>query len=238
MSWTRTAALILTASLALTGCAGQDDDDPVGEGRTPEEVMELAKETLDETSGVRIELDSDGLPDDLDQTVLVSAAGVGVHPASFEGELVGRAFGLTEDGDVIAIDGTVWLDLPILLGPGFHEIDPAEYGAPDPSQLIAAEGGLSDLFVETADLEEGEEIRGGDDNTEVLTEYSGTLTGDQVRQIIPSADGDSFEVLYQVTSGGELRSAEITGEFYDGTDDTTYTLTLTEYGTEQDISAP
>ncbi len=238
MSPMRTAALLLAGSLALTGCVGQDDDEPVGADRTPQEVMELAKETLDETSGIRIELTSDGLPDDLDQVVLESAAGTAVHPASFEGELVGRAFGLTEEGEVIAIDGTVWLDLPILLGPGFHDIDPAEYGAPDPSQLIATEGGLSDLLLETGDLDEGEEIRGGEDNEEVLTEYSGTLSGDQVQLIIPSADGDAFDVKYEITSDGELRSVEITGEFYDGTDDTTYTLELTEYGTEKDISAP
>ncbi len=238
MSPMRTAALLLAGSLALTGCVGQDDDEPVGADRTPQEVMELAKETLDETSGIRIELTSDGLPDDLDQVVLESAAGTAVHPASFEGELVGRAFGLTEEGEVIAIDGTVWLDLPILLGPGFHDIDPAEYGAPDPSQLIATEGGLSDLLLETGDLDEGEEIRGGEDNEEVLTEYSGTLSGDQVQLIIPSADGDAFNVKYEITSDGELRSVEITGEFYDGTDDTTYTLELTEYGTEKDISAP
>lgn len=238
MSPMRTAALLLAGSLALTGCVGQDDDEPVGADRTPQEVMELAKETLDETSGIRIELTSDGLPDDLDQVVLESAAGTAVHPASFEGELVGRAFGLTEEGEVIAIDGTVWLDLPILLGPGFHDIDPAEYGAPDPSQLIATEGGLSDLLLETGDLDEGEEIRGGEDNEEVLTEYSGTLSGDQVQLIIPSADGDAFDVKYEITSDGELRIVEITGEFYDGTDDTTYTLELTEYGTEKDISAP
>jgi lipoprotein LprG len=238
MSPMRPAALLLAASLTLGGCVGQDDDDPVGSDRSPEEVMELAKETLDETSGIRIELSSDGLPDDLDQVVLESASGTAVHPASFEGELVGRAFGLTEDGEVIAIDGTVWLNLPILLGPGFQDIDPSDYGAPDPGQLIATEDGLSDLLVETTDLAEGEEIRGGEDNEEVLTEYSGTLAGEQVQLIIPSADGDSFDVLYEVTSEGELRSVEITGEFYDGTDDTTYTLELTDYGTEKEISAP
>jgi lipoprotein LprG len=237
MSPTRTAALLLAGSLALGGCVGQDDDDPVGSDRTPEEVMQLAKETLDETSGIRIELTSSDLPDDLDQTVIVSATGTAVHPASFEGELVGRAFGLTEDGDVIAIDGTVWLNLPILQGPGFQEIDPADYGAPDPSRLIATEGGLSDLLVETDDLEEGDEIRGGEDNEEVLTEYTGTLAAEQVELVIPSASGDSFDVIYEINSDGQLRSVAITGEFYDGSE-TTYSLELTDYGTEKEISAP
>lgn len=238
MSPIRIPALLLAGSLALAGCVGQDDDEPVGSDRSPDDVMELAKETLDETSGIRIDLTSSGLPDDVDQVVLESASGVAVHPASFEGGLVGRAFGLTENGEVIAIDGTVWLNLPILLGPGFEEIDPSDYGAPDPGQLIATEGGISDLIVETGDLEEGEEIRGGEDNEEVLTEYTGTLTADQVELVIPSASGDSFDVIYEITSDGELRSLAITGEFYSGTDDTTYTLELTDYGIEQEISAP
>lgn len=232
------AAAALAASVALGGCVGQDDSDPVGQDRTPQEVMELAKETLDETSGVRLRLSSDNLPDSTSSIVLVSAAGTAVHPASFEGTITGTQFGITADGSVIAIDGKVWIKLPALLGPDFTKVDPSDYGAPDPGQLIATKGGLSDLLVQTESLEEGKEIRGGANNDEIVTEYAGTLTADQVELLIPSVGGGTFGVRYQVDADGQLRRVEIIGEFYEGTAGTKYALTLDDYGADEDITAP
>ena len=56
-------------------------------------------------------------------------------------------------------------------------------------------------------------MRGGEDNKEVLTEYTGTVAGDAVKNIIPSAAGD-FDATYTITDDGELREAELTGVFY------------------------
>lgn len=227
--------VLLTASLSLTACAGGDDD--AEDAPEPDTAMADAKKTLDETSGVEIAVDSEDLPDDTSGIVLVSASGTGIHPSSFEGDITGRMAGITQDGKVTAIDGQVWIDLPIL-GPGYEEVDPADYGAPDPSQLIATEGGLSDLLVETEDLEQGEQTRGGANNDEVLNEYTGTLEGEQVKVLIPIAAGDSFDVTYQITSESELRQMAITGEFYEGTGDMTYTVDFDNYGAEADITEP
>ena len=41
-------------------------------------------------------------------------------------------------------------------------------------------------------------MRGGEDNKEVLTEYTGTVPGSAVANVIPSADGD-FDVTYSIT---------------------------------------
>lgn len=229
---------VSTAALLLTGCAGQDDDkSSVADDNSPEEALALAKTTLDETSGVKLKLTANGLPSSVSGIVLTQAEGVAVHPASFEGSIVGSLSGLTQDGEVIAIDGTVWVKIA-LLGPNFEEMDPASIGAPDPGQLIAVDGGLSDLLVNTDDVEEGDSVRGGDSNDEVLTEYTGTLAGDDVTVLVPSASGDSFEVTYQVAGNGELRSMEITGVFYANTDSMSYTVSFSDYGTEQEITAP
>lgn len=234
------AVVIALSALALSGCVGQDDDggdDPVSKDRTPAEVMELAKETLDETSGLEVELYADEVPDGISGIVLVSASGTAVHPSSFQGSITGSLSGITQDGDVVAIDGDVWIKLPIL-GPDFQKVDPADYSVPDPGRLFATEDGISDLLVETGGLEKTEEVRGGENNDEVLTEYSGTLTGDQVERVVPTASGEEFQVSYSVTSDGELREVRITGEFYSGSDDMTYVIGLDEYGTEKDIKAP
>jgi lipoprotein LprG len=204
----------------------------VGEGKDPDEVMELAKKTLDETSGVEIDLTGD-LPSGV--TGLSAATGVGTHdPLAFKGSAsVTAALSLTVD--VIAIEDTVWIAFP---GLDYSEADPGDYGAPNPAALFATDGGISDLLVETEGLEQGDDVRGGDNNEETFTEYTGTVPADLVENVIPSATGDDFDVAYLVSSDGELREARITGEFYPDSDEMTYTIELDNYGTEKEITAP
>ena len=59
-------------------------------------------------------------------------------------------------------------------------------------------------------------MRGGTDNSEILTEYSGEVDGAAVKNILPGASG-SFDATYTVTDDGELRSAVLTGVFYPDT---------------------
>ena len=99
------------------------------------------------------------------------------------------------------------------------------------------DNGFSSILVETDGVEEGETVRGGADNSEVLTEYTGTVAGTVVENIIPSAEGD-FDVTYTVAENGELREARLTGVFYPDSDEMTYTVAIDDYGTEKDITAP
>ena len=80
-------------------------------------------------------------------------------------------------------------------------------------------------------------MRGGVDNKEILTEYSGTVPSSSVEGLIPTASGE-FDVVLTISDAGQLRSADLTGVFYEGADALTYTLTLDDYGTEQEITAP
>jgi len=196
-------------------------------------VMALAKKTLDETSGVKIELDTSDLPDGVQG--ISHAEGTGIHPPAFEGQITAEVSGLSVDVDVIATDGKVWIKY---LTPIFTEADPADYGAPDPAQLMATEGGLSDLLVNTDDLEAGDEVRGGENNEEILTEYTGTVPASFVETVIPSASGDDFDATYTINADGEVRQATLTGEFYPDAGANTYTIDFSDYGTEKDISAP
>ena len=233
MTPTRALAVLALSATLLTGCVGQDDgNDPVGDERSPQEVMEMAKETLDETPGVELDITGD-LPSGV--TGLAAATGTGTHdPLAFEGK-VSVSAGFTLDVDVIAIADEVWIALP---GQDYAEADPADYNAPNPAALFDPETGLSRLLVKTDGLEKGEEVRGGADNAETFTEYTGTVPASEVEAIIPSATGDDFQVAYKISSDGQLREARVTGEFYPGSDDVTYTIELDGYGTEKDIKAP
>lgn len=233
----RLSALVLAAALALTGGGCSDDDEKPGggdDGPTPEEVLELAKTTLDETSGVQISLTTDEVPSGV--TGIKSATGVGAHPAAFEGEFELSVNGLPATAEVIAVGGTTYAKNSLLL-PDWTEIDPDEYGAPDPATLMEPDGGFSGLISAITDVEEGDTVRGGEGNREIFTEYTGTIPSSAVEALIPTAEGD-FDAVLTISEEGELRRAELAGVFYEDADALTYTLTLDDYGTEAEITAP
>lgn len=233
----RTPALVvLAALLALTGAGCTEDAKAGGDGddATPEEVLALAKTTLDETTGVRISLETDQVPSGV--TGIKSATGLGAHPAAFEGEFELSVNGLPATAEVIAVDGVTYAKNSLLL-PDWTKIDPADYGAPDPATLMEPDSGFSGLISALTGVEEGDSVRGGEDNREIFTEYTGTIPSSAVEALIPTASGD-FEATLTISEDGELRRAELTGVFYDEADELTYTLTLDDYGTEAEITAP
>ncbi len=225
------AACAALVAGALAGCG--DDQKSVSDERSLDEVMELAKTTLDETSGVSLSLRTTDLPPGV--TGVKEATGVGVHPPAFDGSLTVVLSGIDVNVPVIAVDDKVYAQIP--LTPGWSDVDPAEYGAPDPSTLMSEDAGFSALLPATEDLEEGDTVRGGEDNREVLTEFSGTVPDDTVRNILPGAEGD-FDATYTISADGELREAVLTGVFYPDTESMTYTIGFEDYGTEKKIAAP
>ena len=142
--------------------------------------------------------------------------------------------GITAKADVIAVDDTVYAVLPFTTD--YTEIDPADYQAPDPAVLMSTDGGLSSLLTAAEDLEAGEDVRDGE---EVLSTFAGTVPGDAVARVIPSAQADAdFDATFTVDDGNQLTRVVMSGPFYPGTDPVTYTIDFDEYGTEKDIQAP
>jgi lipoprotein LprG len=228
------APVVLGLALgALAGCNG--DDKGGGDPADAAKVLVAAKKTLDDTSGVTILLSTKDLPSGV--TGITSAQGTGVHPSAFEGTFKLSVNGLPADADVIAVEGKTYAKNSLLL-PDWTEIDPADYGAPDPAELMDPDGGFSGLLAAAKDVKVGDSVRGGKDNKEVLTEYTGTISSDAVAALIPAAEGD-FSFTYTISDDDQLREAVIKGAFY-GKDegDVTYTLTLDDYGTEKEITAP
>ncbi len=223
-------ALVLAAGLALSGCG---NDEPSSEDTTPEEVLAAAKATLDETPGVHVVLSTDKLPKGI--SGILNADGIGTHAPAFEGTLKVVASGISADAEVIAVDNIVYAKLPFTTE--FAEIDPADYGAPDPADLMGTKGGLSSLLTSMEDVKEGEPVR---DGALVLTEYTGTVPGDVVAGIIPTASADvDFDATFTVTDENVLNEAVLTGPFYPkGAEDVTYTIRFDRYGTSKDIAAP
>ena len=218
--------------MSLTACSGGDDSPAGDDEPTAEEVLAQAKTDFDETSGVSISLSTDDLPDGV--TGIVAAKGVGTHAPAFEGSITVRLLGNSVEVPIVAVDDLVYAQLPLTTG--FQDVDPAEYGAPDPARLMSTDDGLSTLLVETTELEDQGEERNPDSPDQVLRTIDGTVPGTAVESVIPSAEGD-FDVSYGFQDG-ELRTVDLTGVFYPDTAEMTYVLRFDDYGVEQDITAP
>jgi lipoprotein LprG len=225
---TAAAALVL----ALAACSN-DDSGPNAEEASPEDVVAAAQATLTETSGVQLTLETDDLPEDIDG--IVKAEGVATDAPAFEGTLTVTLGGQAFVVPVIAVDDTVNVEIP--LTPGWTDVDPADYGAPDPAGFLSPDDGFAAILEAATGLEKGESIRGGADNDEILTTYSGSVPGEIVDRVIPGASGD-FDLTAQITDGDELREMSLTGVFYSGSDPNTYTVGFDDYGTTKDIQVP
>jgi lipoprotein LprG len=223
------AGAALAVLLLAGGCSGSGSDTPEA---SPEDVLAEARTQLDETTGVTVGLATDELPDGIDG--VLDATGVGTHPPAFEGDIKALISGFTATVPVVAVDGTVYAKLP--LRKDFAPIDPAEYGSPDPAQLMSTEGGISSWLTEATGVEQGDQTRQGE---AVVTTYTGTIPGAAVAAVIPSADESAdFDATFEIDDDGQLVEAVVTGPFYGSAGDVAYTVSLSDYGTDAEITAP
>ena len=231
----RLAATVTAALLAVPALAACSGDDPgAASEKSAEEVLAEASTRLADTTGVDLTLSAGALPDGV--SGIAEAAGTITDAPAFDGSITVVFAGQTAEVPVIAVDGKVFAQLPFTDG-AWQKVNPKEYGAPDPASLVG-EDGFPGLLTLTESPEAGSSVRGGADNSEILTTYSGTVPGDAMDAIIPSSSGDTFDVEWQVSDAGELRKATLTGVFYPRAEPMTYTVDFADYGTEKDITAP
>lgn len=226
---TRPLALagVLLALFLVSACGGDD----TGTDETPAEVLAEAKDKFDAAESIRFRLATRDEPQS--GNGVLSATGILARPPAFEGEAEVLFQGVRVTIPIVAVDGKVYAELP--LTSGFNEIDPAEYGAPDPADFIDPETGISTLLTELDGLEEEEQKRDGD---RILSRYSGTLTGDRLEPIVPSAAEGEYDTVVGVDEDGRLRNIEATGPFFGQGTEVTYRISLTDYGKAVTITAP
>ena len=217
-------------ALPVAGCTDDGGpDEPVGD---VQDRLDAAKATLDDAASISIDLSTDALPDGT--TGLLSATGVGTHDPAFDGDVTVAVAGAEQDAEVVAVDGEVQAKLGFT--PDYIPVDPASLGAPDPANFFSRETGVSNFLASTVDPVEGEQTRDGE---EVLTQVTGSLPGDVVKDVVPTADANAeFDVIYDLSDDDVLRSATITGPFYPGGEDVTYDLTAEASDEAVTITAP
>lgn len=236
----RLAAAALTGAVALgalSACSGDGGGGGDAEESTSwKDAGAKAKQLLDDTSGVELDLATD---DDPGVDYLSKATGTIVaDPAAFEGSVTGKVSGFSaSDVPVISVDGKLWINYP-LLGGWTDQFKAKDLCAPDPALLLSPESGVSSVLTTSTDVSAGKAERGGTDNKEVFRTFEGTASGDAIRKILPCAEGDDFDATYRVDDKGYLRTARLTGVFFPGAKSMTYTIDVTKYDVTKDIKAP
>ena len=221
----------LLAALLLTSCSGGDKPDDKSDD-SPADVLAAAKKLLDETSGVSISLTTPKLPDGV--TGVTKAVGLATHQPAFEGSIDVPISGIPATVKVVAVNGKVFAQIPFTSG--YSEVDPADFNAPDPAALMNTEGGISSWLTDATEVTEGDQTRDGSD---VLTSYDGKLAGPSVASVIPSADAKAtFDVTFTIDDKGLLHTASVNGPFYAGKPALTYDISVSDYGTDAEISEP
>src|SRR5690606_24676591 len=110
----------------------------------------------------------------------------------------------------VAVDGKVYGKIP--LTPKFAEINPSEYGAPNPADFADPNSGISTLLTKLTDTKKTGEERVGKD---VVTTYSGNLDGALVAPIIPSASkSTAYKTVVGINKAGQITTLKITGDFF------------------------
>ena len=220
-------ALALLAGPLLNGCGGDSSSE------SAPDLLAHAKRTLDAADSAHFVLDSEGAPDT--GTVLTGGEGDIARPSSFEGTLKVNALGSALDLKVVSVDGTVYAQLPFTTS--YSVVDPAQFGFGDPGALLDPDTGISQLLAKAESAKLGEEKRVGGD---VVREVTAQIPGDLVEQILTSQDPSTpVQARFSIaTKTGELRRAELTGPFYAADQDATFTLQLSDFGADVQITAP
>ncbi len=214
----------------LAACSSQDTE------RTepgPSARLQSAADAIAAAPAIEFSLATDQLPAGV--SGLLSVKGRGNDSPAFQGEARISAAGTALPAEVVAVDSQLWVKTGF--SSDFLTIDPTELGVPDPAQLVGSgDDSAVSLLNSATGLEEGDKVRDGRD---VLTTITGTIPGADIARLLTTADEDGeFGAEFRLTDEDVLHDVVVTGPFYAGTDDVTYTLTISPLDSPVEITAP
>jgi len=224
-------ALALALVSGMSACGG-DAKPKTSTGGDATKALAAAKKSFDDASSVHLTLSTDSKPTSGD--AVLGADGTLTHQPAFDGKVKVVLSGFTADVPIVAVGGKVYAKLP--LTPKYATINPSEYGAPDPAEFADTSKGISGLLLKMKDVKEDGQERVG---KQVVTKYSGTLSGSYVAPIIPSADDSgTYDTVVGLDGDHRIVTLQVTGEFFTGGGDETYTIDFDDYDKSVKISAP
>jgi lipoprotein LprG len=211
----------------LTSCSGVASS--TKPNQPPQIRLAAAKKSFDRAAYIGFTLTADSLPSGLQG--LLSASGTGTHAPAFTGTVKVQS-AVDFSAPLIAVNGHVYAKLPFA---GWSQLNPGDYGAPDPARLMDRTSGISSLLTATRNAHEGSSTREQD---HVYTSILGTIPSSAIRRVFPSAGAKDFTADFSLDDNNSLAGGTITGPFYAGYADVTYTLQVNLGADAVDITAP
>jgi lipoprotein LprG len=201
-------------------------------GASPQTLLQQSKQVLDSTPGVHFTLDSSNVG--TKGTVIKGGQGDLVHPDRLQGSLDLLVKGFPATVKVVAVGSTVEAQLPF--STTYSKIDPSTFGLGNPADLLSSQRGLSSLLTAGTNPQmAGTERIGG----ELLQKVKTTVPGTAV-PLLPDQNPNQPVALVAAInpSNHQLRQVTLTGPFTSATTNSTYIVTLTNYGQQPQINLP
>ncbi|MGN7247791.1 LppX_LprAFG lipoprotein [Janibacter anophelis] len=227
----RRRSLLAAVPLALTlvaGCSAFEEAAP------PDEALETARTAFVDAGTVGFDLKQSAIPEGRNGVSAANGSGIiDETTPKFQGQVTGVIDGNSAGVEIIAIDEDTWMSF---FTKDFNPVDMADLGAPNPAEFFRVGSGVDQILASTTDAAEGERTRSGDT---VLQEYTGQVPATEIERLFNLGKGaDAFDVTYGIEpDSGQLRSVEITGDFYEEAE-TTFTLDIKDYGKTVEITKP
>jgi lipoprotein LprG len=216
------------AGLVLIAACGSS----AGSSASPQALLQSAKQTLDSTPGVHFALQSTNAASG--GTVIKGGQADLARPDRLAGSLDVLVNGVGATIKVVVVGNTVVAQLPF--STSYTKIDPATFGLGNPADLLNNQHGLSSMLIAGTNPQAvgSERIAG-----ELLQEIRTSIPGSAV-PLLPDQDRSRPVVMVAAInpSNHQLRQVTLTGPFVSTTSDSTFTVTLTNYGEHPQITLP
>jgi lipoprotein LprG len=157
------------------------------------------------------------------------------RPASFSGSLDVEFSGLQVSVRVVAVNGVFYAQLPT--SNTFQRTDPTSYGFGDPGKLLDPNQGLSSLLVMCSQPTLASDDR---NNGELLHEVNCSIPGSAIAALLTDAQpSQPVAATFGVAaSNNQLRKVHLTGPFFSGAGNTSFTVIIDKYGENVTVTPP
>lgn len=222
---TSAAVLLLGLAAAATACGSSGS-------ANPHTLLTKANQKVDSTDALHFAITSQNVHGG--GTIITGGEGDIARPDQLKGTFQVSLNGSFVSVKIIAGSGKFFAEAPFQNA--YQPTDPSTFGVGNPATLIDPNTGLSSLLVNIQNPKSAGQTR---INGELLDKVTGTVPGTKIPTALPDAEpSEPVDVTALIDpSTREVRQFVLTGPFT-STANSTYTVTLTNYGEPVHIELP
>jgi hypothetical protein len=216
------------AALVASACGGGSSTPKAD----PQTLLRRAKAAIDAAPSVHFTVTSQNVTGN--GTNITAGQGDLARPDSLQGSFSVSIKGFNAAVKVVSKGGVFVAELPFQSK--YAKADPASLGLTDPAQLLDPNRGLSNLLtIGTGAQSSGQERIAG----ELLDKVTSTVPGSSIPVIPDNNPGQPVTLVAAINpKTSQVRQISLTGPFTSATTNSTFVVTLTNYGEGVTITLP